>query len=99
MKIIAIGDRTFVTALRLAGAEGFEVRSDKEFYDLLNDLINKRKDIGLIVIPSNMASKYRKQIANLRRRLSLPVIYELPPPIGKHESIDYKSLLRDLLGI
>ncbi len=98
MKVIAIGDSTFVSALRLAGAEGIEVRDEKEFIEALNSAV-RREDIGLIVLPSNMASKHRKAIAEMRRRTSLPIIYELPPVVGRHEPVDYKTLLRDLLGI
>lgn len=98
MKVIAIGDSTFVSALRLAGAEGIEVRDEKGFMEALNSAM-RRKDVGLIVLPSNMASKHRKAIAEMRRKMSLPIIYELPPVVGRHELVDYKTLLRDLLGI
>lgn len=98
MKVVVIGDTTFVSALRLAGAEGIEVRDEKEFIEALNTAMRK-KDVSLIILPSNMASKHRKAIAELRRKTSLPIIYELPPVVGRHEPVDYKMLLRDLLGI
>lgn len=98
MRVIAIGDAAFVSALRLAGAEGIEVRDGNEFVEALNSAM-KREDVGLILLPSNMASKYRREIAEIRRKRSLPIIYELPPVVGRHEPIDYKVLLRDLLKI
>mgnify|MGYP000560099985 CR=1 FL=1 len=96
--MVVIGDPIFVAALRLAGAEGIEVKDDKSFIEALNDVF-RRKDVGLVVLPSSMASKHRKAIAEMRRKTSLPIIYELPPVVGKHEPVDYKTLLRDLLGV
>jgi vacuolar-type H+-ATPase subunit F/Vma7 len=98
MKVVAVGDRPFVTALRLAGIEGVEVERAEDLPSTINRLLG-RKDISLIVVSSNMASKHRKYLANLRRKLSLPVIYELASPVGTTESVDYKSLLRELLGV
>jgi len=98
MRIVAVGSRTFVAGFKIAGAEGIEVTSPEDALNQIRILVNN-PEVGLIVVSEDLSSQFRAQLNEIRARRATPLIYELPPPTGRPKRIDYRAMLREVLGI
>ncbi|HEY7571806.1 MAG TPA: V-type ATP synthase subunit F [Nitrososphaeraceae archaeon] len=98
MRVIAIGSRVFVTSFQLAGVEGIKISSSDEILNELNKLASS-DDIGLILLSDDMAKEIRFQLSDIRSKRPIPLIFELPAPGSTKESIDYRALLKQILGV
>lgn len=98
MRVIAIGSRVFVTSFQLAGVEGIKITSSDEILNELNKL-GSSDDIGLILLSDDMAKEIRFQLTDMRSKRPIPLIFELPAPGSTKESIDYRALLKQILGV
>jgi len=87
-----------VNGFRLAGAEGVVVTSSDEALKKVRELM-QRQDVGLIIISEDLSEKFREELNELRAKKPTPLIYELPPPVGKPKKIDYRSIVRSVLGV
>ena len=98
MRVIAIGSRVFVTSFQLAGVEGIKISSSDQILNELNKL-GSSDDIGLILLSDDMAKEIRFQLTDIRSKRPIPLIFELPAPGSTKESIDYRALLKQILGV
>jgi len=86
MRILAIGDRSFVIALAGAGAEPVRCDSREAFDDALRDA-SLRRDVEIVLVPEPMAEVSSAAVEAFRRRshaslLALPV-----RPSTRHPSL------------
>ncbi|MEM0383675.1 MAG: V-type ATP synthase subunit F [Candidatus Caldarchaeum sp.] len=95
---MAVGGPMFVNGFRLAGAEGIVVKSPEEAFQLIKNLI-QQQDIGLVIVSEDVSEKFRDELNELRARKPTPLVYELAPPVGQPKKIDYRALLRSVLGV
>jgi len=98
MQVVAVGSRTFISGFKIAGARGVEVSSPQEALNKIRELMNE-SDVGLIIVSEDLSSQFRPQLNELRARKAVPLVYELPPPAGKPKKIDYRAMLREVLGV
>jgi V/A-type H+-transporting ATPase subunit F len=98
MRIIAIGSRPFVAGFQLAGVEGFEVTSSKETLNRIKNIIEE-EDLGLIIISDDLEKEIREEIADLKLKHPIPLIYSVPAPGSKQEKIEYRELIKRMLKI
>ena len=98
MRVIAIGSRVFVTSFQLAGMEGIIIDSPMDAITHLKRLLNE-EDVGLILISDDVSKTMRKELAELRVKKPVPLIFELPSPGSRKESVDYRQLLKQILGV
>ncbi|MDJ0270120.1 MAG: V-type ATP synthase subunit F [Aigarchaeota archaeon] len=98
MQVIAIGSKTFVAGFRLAGARGIEVSTPQEALQHINKLVQD-PEVGLIIVSEDLSEQFRQQLNEIRAKKPVPLIYELPPPIAKPKRIDYRAMLREVLGV
>lgn len=98
MRIVVVGSRVFVTSFQLAGMQGVIVESPMDAITHIKRLINE-KDNGLILISDDISKSMRKELAELRTKKPVPLIFELPSPGSKKESVDYRALLKQILGV
>ena len=98
MRVIAIGSRVFVTSFQLAGMEGIIIDSPMDAITHLKRLLNE-EDVGLILISDDVSKTMRKELAELRVKKPVPLIFELPAPGSRKESVDYRQLLKQILGV
>ena len=83
----------------LSGIEGVVVNSSEEALKMINELI-KEDDVGLIIVSDDVAEPIRVQLSYIKARKPVPLIYEIPAPGSKKEvKIEYRSMLREMLGI
>ena len=59
----------------------------------------QRPDVGLVIVSEDLTEKFRHELNELRARKPAPLIYELSPPVGKPRKIDYRKLLKEVLGV
>lgn len=87
-----------MTSFQLAGLEGIKITSSDE---ILNELkkLGSSDDIGLILLSDDMAKEIRFQLTDIRSKRPIPLIFELPAPGSTKESVDYRALLKQILGV
>jgi len=104
MRIIAIGSKVFVTSFQMAGIEGIYVDSPMDAMSKINSLIssgnsNNTNDVGLILISDDVAASIRKELTEFRAKNPIPLVFELPAPGSKKVQVNYRMLLKQILGI
>jgi len=95
---MAVGSRIFVTSFQLAGVEGIKVDSASEALKHINSLDNV-SDVGLVLISEDIGKDIRTQLTNIRANRPIPLIFELPAPGSTKENVDYRGLLKQILGV
>lgn len=98
MRIIAIGSRVFVTSFQLAGVKGVKVESSAEALTAINKM-GDASDVGLVLLSDDIGKDIRTQLTNLRAKRPIPLIFELPSPGSKKQKVDYRALLKQILGV
>jgi V/A-type H+/Na+-transporting ATPase subunit F len=97
MRLVAIGSRVFVTSLRLAGVQGIIANSPEQALSQIDSIGGS--DIGLILLSDDIGKEIRYQLTEIRAKRPIPLIFELPSPGSKKENVDYRSLLKQILGV
>ena len=95
---MAVGSRIFVTSFQLAGVEGIKVESATEALEHINSLDNV-SDVGLVLISEDIGKDIRTQLTNIRANRPIPLIFELPAPGSTKQNVDYRPLLKQILGV
>jgi V/A-type H+/Na+-transporting ATPase subunit F len=98
MRIVAIGSRVFVTSFQLAGVDGVKVETPSEALTEINTM-DENSGIGLVLLSDDLGKEIRYQLTNLRAKRPIPLIFELPSPGSKKEKVDYRALLKQILGV
>jgi V/A-type H+-transporting ATPase subunit F len=98
MRIVAIGRRVFVTSFQLAGVKGVKVESPAEALTEINKM-GEGTDVGLVLLSDDIGKEIRYQLTSIRAKRPIPLIYELPSPGSKKEKVDYRALLKQILGV
>jgi|TARA_B100001750_G_scaffold178573_1_gene146890 V/A-type H+-transporting ATPase subunit F len=96
MKIVALGSRAFVSGFMLSGVNGIQVSSSPEALQQIQSLVND-KEIGLVLISNDISGDISDQITDIRSEHPIPLIYEIPAPGTKAESVDYRELIKKVL--
>ncbi len=97
MQIVAIGSRVFVTSFQLAGVKGVKVDTPTEALTEINRM--GERDIGLVLLSDDIGKEIRSQLTTLRAKRPIPLIFELPSPGSKKEKVDYRAMLKQILGV
>jgi V/A-type H+-transporting ATPase subunit F len=98
MHIVAIGSRVFVTSFQLAGVKGIKVETSTEALTEINKM-DENSGVGLVLLSDDIGKEIRYQLTSLRAKRPIPLIFELPSPGSKKEKVDYRALLKQILGV
>jgi V/A-type H+-transporting ATPase subunit F len=98
MQIVAIGSRVFVTSFQLAGVKGVKVETPSEALTEINRM-DENSGVGLVLLSDDLGREIRNQLTSLRAKRPVPLIFELPSPGSKKEKVDYRALLKQILGV
>jgi V/A-type H+-transporting ATPase subunit F len=98
MHIVAIGSRVFVTSFQLAGVKGIKVETSSEAFTEINKM-DENSGVGLVLLSDDIGKEIRYQLTSLRAKRPIPLIFELPSPASKKEKVDYRALLKQILGV
>ena len=98
MRVIAIGSRVFITSFKLAGVQGIKADSPAEALSEINK-IGGTNDVGLVLLSDDIGKKIRYNLTDIRTKRPIPLIFELPSPGSTKENVDYRALLKQILGV
>jgi V/A-type H+/Na+-transporting ATPase subunit F len=98
LRVIAIGSRVFITSFKLAGVQGIKADSPAEALSEINK-IGGSNDVGLVLLSDDIGKKIRYNLTDIRTRRPIPLIFELPAPGSTKENVDYRALLKQILGV
>lgn len=98
MKVVAVGGKAFVTGFVLSGVSGEYVSSPAAALEKVQSLV-KDPEVGLIMISDDMAKPIRDDLTAVRSKRAVPLIYEVPGPGSKAEKVEYRAMLRAILGV
>ncbi len=97
MKVVAVGRSTFIAGLQLAGVEGIEASSPPEALGIIKSLMED-KDVGLVIISDDF-NEIQDDLADLRLKHEIPLVYTIPAPRSKRVKIEYRELIKRMLKI
>jgi len=98
--VAVIGDIDTVTGFKLGGVkEGYEVKTDKDAENALDELIDKK--ISVIIITKKIADNIREYINKRIGSNVLPMIIEIPDKSGSsdRESDPMGELIKRVIGV
>jgi V/A-type H+-transporting ATPase subunit F len=98
MRIVAIGSKVFITSFQLAGVQGLKVDSPSDALLQINKMTGTN-DVGLVLLSDDIGKDIRRELTDIRTKTPIPLIFELPAPGSKKEKTDYRSLLKQILGV
>jgi V/A-type H+-transporting ATPase subunit F len=98
MKVAAVGGKAFVTGFVLSGVSGHYVDSSAAALQRVETLV-KDPDVGLIMVSDDMAKPIRDELLAVKSKRAVPLIYEVPGPGSKLEKVEYRAMLKAILGV
>ncbi len=98
MKVVVLGEKAFVTGFVLSGVQGEYVSSSQEALAKVQKLL-KEPDVGLIMISNEIAKPIQDELTQIRSKKPIPLIYGVPGPGGKQEKVEYRAMLKQILGV
>ncbi len=98
MKVVAIGGKAFVTGFALSGVSGEYVPTPASALEKIDKLV-RDPQVGLIMVSDDVAKPIRDALTAVRSKKPIPLIYEVPGPGSKKERVEYRAMLRAILGV
>jgi V/A-type H+/Na+-transporting ATPase subunit F len=98
VKVVAVGGKAFVTGFVLSGVSGEYVSSAPAALEKIENL-SKDPSVGLIMVSDEVAKPIADQLTQLKTKRAIPLIYEVPGPGSKKEKVEYRAMLRAILGV
>jgi V/A-type H+/Na+-transporting ATPase subunit F len=98
MKVVAVGGKAFVTGFVLSGVSGEYVSNSSAALEKIETL-SKDQSVGLIMVSDEVSKPIAGQLTALRSKKAIPLIYEVPGPGSKKEKVEYRAMLRAILGV
>lgn len=98
MKVIAVGGKAFVTGFVLSGVSG-EYVSDSDAALEKIEALSKDPTVGLIMVSDEVAKPISDRLTAMRAKKAIPLIYEVPGPGSRKERVEYRAMLRAILGV
>ena len=97
MKIVTVGSRVFVTSSQLAGIEGIIAETPDAALDEIKKLTDD-SDVGLILVSDDISNPINDQLTELRAEKST-LVFSLPAPGSEKAEVDYRVMLKKILGV
>ena len=98
MKVITVGSRVFVTSFQLAGVQGKIVNTPENALKEIKE-IYKDPEAGLILLSDDLSKSIDDQLTTLRAQKSTPLIFALPASGSEKSEVDYRGMLKKILGV
>jgi V/A-type H+-transporting ATPase subunit F len=78
--------------------KGVKVETSAQALTEINKM-DENSGIGLVLLSDDIGKDIRGQLTSLRAKRPIPLIFELPSPGSKKEKVDYRALLKQILGV
>jgi len=98
LKVVAVGGKAFVTGFVLSGVSGEYVSTPAAALRKIESL-SKDPTVGLVMVSDEVAKPIASQLTLMRTKKAIPLIYEVPGPGSKKEKVEYRAMLRAILGV
>ena len=98
MRVVAIGSRGFVAGFELAGMDGVRVENSEQALSQIAENLN-RSDVALILVSDDVSGPIHDKLTEIRTERPMPLIYEIPAPGSKKEKVEYRAMLKSILGV
>lgn len=97
MKIFTVGSKSFVTSFQLAGVPGIISDTPKKALDEIKKLTND-SDVGLVLVSDDMTESIGDELTELRAEKST-LVFALPSAGSEKSEVDYRLMLKKILGV
>jgi len=98
LRVVAIGSRGFVTGFELAGMEGVLVGDSSQALEKIQEYMGK-SDVALILVSDDLSRPIHDRLTEIRTKKPMPLVYEIPAPGSKKEKVEYRDMLKSILGV
>ncbi len=97
MKIFTVGNKSFVTSFQLAGIPGVISATSENALDEIKKLTNDT-DVGLVLVSDDLSEPITDELTVLRTKKSA-LVFSLPATGSKKTDVDYRLMLKKILGV
>lgn len=87
-----------MTGFVLSGVSGEYVLSSEQALGKIESLVAD-PEVGLIMVSDEVAKPLATRLTAIRTQRPTPLIYEVPGPESKKEKVNYRAMLRSILGV
>ena len=92
-----MGSKSFVTSFQLAGIPGVISQTPKMALDEIKKLTDD-SDVGLVLVSVHIAESISDELTSLRTEKST-LVFALPATGSKKTEVDYRLMLKKILGV
>ena len=97
MKILTVGSKSFVTSFQLAGISGVISQTPQVALDEIKKLTDD-PDVGLVLVSDDISESISDELTALRAEKST-LVFALPATGSKKTDVDYRVMLKKILGV
>ena len=97
MKVVTVGSKSFVTSFQLAGVPGIISESPQKALDEIKKLTDD-SDVGLVLVSDDISKSIDDELTALRTKKST-LVFSLPSIGSEKTVVDYRVMLRKILGV
>lgn len=97
MKIFTVGSKSFVTSFQLAGIPGMISETPQKALDQIRTLTDD-SDVGLVLVSDDITESIGDELTSLRAQKST-LVFALPAAGSQKTEVDYRLMLKKILGV
>lgn len=97
MKIFTVGSKSFVTSFQLAGIPGLISSTPEMALGEIKKLTDD-SEVGLILVSDDITESISDELTALRTEKST-LVFSLPAAGSKKTEVDYRLMLKKILGV
>jgi len=97
VKIFTVGSKSFVTSFQLAGIPGIISQTPEFALGEIKKLTDD-SDVGLVLVSDDITEAINDELTTLRAEKST-LVFALPAAGSKKTEVDYRAMLKKILGV
>lgn len=97
MKIFTVGNKSFVTSFQLAGVPGVITDTPQHALEEIRKL-TENSDVGLVLASDDLTESINDELTLLRAEKST-LVFALPAAGSVKVDVDYRAMLKKILGV
>ena len=97
VKIFTVGSKAFVTSFQLAGIPGKISENPQKAFQEIKTLTDD-SDVGLVLVSDDITESINDELTALRAEKST-LVFALPAAGSEKTEVDYRVMLKKILGV